>query len=582
MRASQATEAKRAREEADRQMRREEELEASMRIWESEILRGDWRVARVKGSRLRKVWWQGAPPSLRGRAWQLAVGNGRMLPRNLFSTTRARVQEMQERGLWPPANPLATKADTSTGEDVIAVMSQDIERTLPSLKLFQEDSGVMYHDLKATLECLVLLRADQAEEVRREHQRTGDKIHQDPTTTKSLSRDAGVPRLYEPGLSLLVATLLLNLSDSDTLLCILNLIYSRPWLRSLYSMDATQLANASAFERVLNTLLADQQPKVYANLQSRGVDPSLYVREWVKTLFVPLLPFDAVCRLWDNILLEEEEGSDEMVFRTCLALVGLLSSRLHVPDGKELISILQGRNRAALSVWYRMIQSDGVLAGRGAVGSGRLASHGASPLTAASSSAQAIASLPPNSPLQQAIMGPNRVSGSQRRQTQPAAPDMQTNSQTKSNLTQADERTVENDSARSHDEDIDAEDSKTASNRGVPHDVDKPMETRHSGNSDDDGDSGDAIEAPSSWVPRDALFSIYFIGEDALFSTLEAQTDDGGDGGVEGSGVGVGSDISSKGIHGGSNSIASRPPAAGDGWWKESTLPRLINRELGG
>lgn len=68
-------------------------------------------------------------------------------------------------------------------------------------------------------------------------------------------------------------------------------------------------------------------------MQARGVRPSAYVRDWVRTLFVPFLPFDAVARLWDCILLEE---GDALIFRAGLALVKLLSARLYAPDRDEV------------------------------------------------------------------------------------------------------------------------------------------------------------------------------------------------------------------------------------------------------
>lgn len=542
MRSSQALEAKRAKEEAEKQRRREEELAASTKIWEEEILKGDWRVARAKGSRLRAVWWQGAPPSLRGRAWQLAIGNGRMLPRSLCTTTKARVKEMKTKGEWPPSRPDAALEDG----DVLEALEEDIERTLPSLKLFQKESGVLHDDLKETLECLVLLRADQAEEIRQDRQRSA-------TTQQTLPQQHHKPRLYEPGLSLLVATLLLNVSQSETLLCVLNLLYSRPWLRSLYSMNPLESGQAPAFERVLNTLLADQQPKVYANLQAKGVDPSSYAREWVKTLFVPLLPFDLVCRLWDNLLLEEGDGTDEMVFRTCLALVGLLSSRLHVPDGRELISVLQGRNRAALSVWYRMIASGGVLAGSGAGRPGVAGASGSGGASSSSASA-AIASLPPDSPLKAMASG--------------AAPPP----------SQGRSSTSRTDSAVADDSDHDDEKGITPSLSSTPR---KPSLSQ-SLNSNAGG--GDSVEAPTSWVPRDALFSIYSIDEEALFSALEEQTDGVRSAHLAASSLSSSQTMSSPTTPRSSSASGggSVPRSGGDGWWKESTLRRLIDRELGG
>jgi hypothetical protein len=147
------------------------------------------------------------------------------------------------------------------------------------------------------------------------------------------------PIAYCAGAAPLAAMLLANLSPSETLVALLNLLAERPWLRALYAPAPAPAAGdthlhtktpgapafrqdaAAGFERVFDTLLADQMPKVrpsaapvpspllslrqvYANMQARGVRPSAYVRDWVRTLFVPFLPFDAVARLWDCMCVE--------------------------------------------------------------------------------------------------------------------------------------------------------------------------------------------------------------------------------------------------------------------------------------
>lgn len=567
MKSFQALEAKRLKEDQDRQKRREEELAAATKVWESEILRGDWRAARVKGSRLRLVWWKGCPPSLRGRAWLLAIGNVRMLPRNLATTTKARVKEMKAReGAWPPRNVL-NEQDTAAEE----AMEEDIERTLPSLKLFQRDGGVLYDDLKETLECLVLLRAEQAAEIHQERQRRpeGQRVRPPAATAATSSASSSTPRpnLYEPGLSPLAALLLLNLSPSETLLSLLNLLATRPWLRSLYSMDPTHLAQSSAFERVLNTLLSDQLPKVYANLQHCGVDPSQYARSWVKTMFIPLLPLETVCRLWDQILLEEAEDEiDSMVFRACLALVGLLSSRLHTGEAKELQSILTGRNRAALSVWYRFV---GQTAQLGSGGPALAAAQGASGQAAAS--AQAVASLPPDSPLKRRV---SEAGGSG-----PGQAEMRASTSSSS--------VGANGSAIAEESEDESEGSEGKARANGQEEPSTPASASNGVSPPQPSDPDpSSIEAPLSWVPRDSLFSIYAIGETNLFRALEEQVGDdlssndaslaGGDAGSKGSAT----PPASAGV--GASASGGGQWNRGDGWWRDSTLKRLVERELGG
>lgn len=365
MKSSKEMSLRKQQEEEEKKNKKDASLQERMKVWESEIL-PSWTRAR-RETRLRRLWWKGIPPNLRGRVWALACGNSQMLPRNLFNKSSAEAKEMRTAGNFPK-------------DDLIAI-EEDIDHTLPTLRLFQKETGPLYDDLFELLCAFTIVRLEQKR-----------------TQTSQTAANGGlngarveeVDYTYPFGVASLAAMLLMNLSPSESLIALINLIADRPWLRALYSLSATantrqsltlprgsvdsspasplsptsgkaiatsgqKVSNSSAilagFERVFDTLLADQMPKVYANMQARGVRPSAYVNDWIRTLFVPFLPFDAVARLWDCILLEE---SDALLFRTGITLVSLLSARLYVPEKDELISILRGNNRAAISVWHRL------------------------------------------------------------------------------------------------------------------------------------------------------------------------------------------------------------------------------------
>ena len=57
----------------ERRLVRERHVEESLSIWEKQIL-PDWKTA-VRTESLRKVWWNGIPPKLRGFVWENAIGN---------------------------------------------------------------------------------------------------------------------------------------------------------------------------------------------------------------------------------------------------------------------------------------------------------------------------------------------------------------------------------------------------------------------------------------------------------------------------------------------------------------------------
>lgn len=364
MKLSKEMSLKKQQEEEEKKNKKDASLQERMKVWESEIL-PSWTRAR-RETRLRRLWWKGIPPNLRGRVWALACGNSQMLPRNLFNKSSAEAKEMRTAGTFP-------------NEDLIAI-EEDIEHTLPTLRLFQKETGPLYDDLFDLLCAFTIVRLEQ--------KRT--QASQTVTNGTNGTQADELDYAYPIGVASLAAMLLMNLSPSESLIALINLIADRPWLRALYSLSATantrqsltlprgsvdgtlasplsptaakavatsgqkpsnSTAMLAGFERVFDTLLADQMPKVYANMQARGVRPSAYVNDWIRTLFVPFLPFDAVARLWDCILLEE---SDALLFRTGIALVSLLSARLYVPEKDELISILRGNNRAAISVWHRL------------------------------------------------------------------------------------------------------------------------------------------------------------------------------------------------------------------------------------
>lgn len=389
MMAAKEFERKKREEDEERKRRRQDEQRQALGRWEKEIL-PSWSRAR-KDPELSKLWWQGAPPSIRGRVWALAIGNPLMLPRNLLEQTERK----------------AAGSGGSAGGQMIPPrvqrqIEEDTERTLPSLKLFQSN-GPLHEDLVRLCRAFVLVRMEQiseldgagdADQAASRHQHasplldnvalpgasaSGETGQDEATSQDAESEDIYARRgidVYQPGTSSLAAVLLINMPINTAFIALLNLLHSKPWLKALYSLLPTKLAEGHlspetkprgqtgsayavapkereirGFERVLETLLADQMPKVYANLLAHNV--KLYrvvLRDWVSTLWTHWLDVDTVMRLWDVVLLDE---TDSVIYRVCLALVQTLEARLYVPDKDELESVLKGTNRAALAIWRR-------------------------------------------------------------------------------------------------------------------------------------------------------------------------------------------------------------------------------------
>jgi len=107
--------------------------------------------------------------------------------------------------------------------------------------------------------------------------------------------------------------------------------------------------DVEAYYRIFDTLLADVMPKVYFNFKQHAISPAHYLPEWIVPIFLEHLPFETCCRIWDVLILEV----DAFLFRTAIAILGVMESRLFFPDRSELMSVLHGENKAALEVARR-------------------------------------------------------------------------------------------------------------------------------------------------------------------------------------------------------------------------------------
>jgi len=90
-------------------------------------------------------------------------------------------------------------------------------------------------------------------------------------------------------------------------------------------------------------------PKVYFNFKQHQIPPSYYLPHWLIPGFVDHLPFEACARIWDVLVLE----GDSFLYRTAIAVLGVIESRLFFPDRQELLDILDGTHKAALDVAAR-------------------------------------------------------------------------------------------------------------------------------------------------------------------------------------------------------------------------------------
>ncbi|KAF5311873.1 hypothetical protein D9619_002799 [Psilocybe cf. subviscida] len=300
MKQSRITAEKRRKALQERRLAREKAIDENIHVWERDIL-PDWRVVN-KNASLRKLWWKGIPEKLRAQLWQQAVGNDLALSKDNYRSCLSRAKRALNNGSFPQAS--------------LDLMERDIDTTLPQLHIFMKETGPLHDDLKDILYAWVVARSDEG-------------------------------MGYTMGASKIAAMLLINMSAQQAFVVMRNLL-ERHCLRSFFGGERVK-DDVEAYYRIFDTMLADGMPKIYFNFKQHQVSPGAYLPDWVVSLFLDHLPFEACARIWDVIILE----GDSFLYRAALGILAVLEPRLFFPDRKELLELLRGENKAAIEVAKR-------------------------------------------------------------------------------------------------------------------------------------------------------------------------------------------------------------------------------------
>ncbi|XP_060539004.1 TBC1 domain family member 12 isoform X2 [Pantherophis guttatus] len=261
--------------------KQEENIASAMVIWVNEIL-PNWESMRST-RRVRELWWQGLPPSVRGRVWSLAVGNELNITPELYEIFLSRAKER-----WKIFGETGTENDTEDAgasladrEASLELIKLDISRTFPSLYIFQK--GGPYHDL----------------------------LHSVLGAYTCYRPDVG----YVQGMSFIAAVLILNLEEADAFIAFANLL-NKPCQLAFFRVDhSMMLKYFAAFE----VFFEENLPKLFHHFKSYNLTPDIYLIDWIFTLYSKSLPLDLACRVWDVFCRDGEE----FLFRTGLGILRL-------------------------------------------------------------------------------------------------------------------------------------------------------------------------------------------------------------------------------------------------------------------
>lgn len=272
--------------------KQEDGIVSAASVWTNEIL-PNWETMQ-HAKKTRELWWQGLPPSVRGKVWKLAIGNDLHITQELFDifqshayeklfTTRLNKQKnvTQTVAELPASDhPVVSKAHT------VELIVMDVSRTFPSLCIFQE--GGPFHDvLHSILGAYTCYRPDVG---------------------------------YVQGMSFLAAVLLLNMEPSDAFICFANLL-NKPCQLAFFRVDHPMMvAYFAAFQIFLEEFL----PSVHAHFIEENFTPDMYLIDWTFTLFSKSLPLDIASRVWDVFCRDGEE----FLFRAALGILKFYQDEL--------------------------------------------------------------------------------------------------------------------------------------------------------------------------------------------------------------------------------------------------------------
>ncbi|KAI5101597.1 TBC1 domain family member 14 isoform X1, partial [Silurus meridionalis] len=238
--------------------------------------------------RVRDLWWQGIPPSVRGRVWALAIGNELNITHELYDICLARAKEK-----WSASPQSVTAAEGETGdvshadrEASLELIKLDISRTFPSLCIFQKVINIKWY-LSACL-------------------------------SNYLSFCLSLYLFQYLSVCLCISVCLSKcLSGCLNIFLFRYLSHSRDVLGFFFSQMLTYFA---AFE----VFFEDNLPKLFAHFKSNNLTPDIYLIDWIFTLYSKSVPLDVACRVWDVFCRDGEE----FLFRTALGILRFYSDVL--------------------------------------------------------------------------------------------------------------------------------------------------------------------------------------------------------------------------------------------------------------
>ncbi|KAM9968471.1 hypothetical protein ACTFIW_002909 [Dictyostelium discoideum] len=265
---------------------RERRMEESLKIWNEDMI-PNWD--KRKGTKkCREMVLQGIPSLVRSKVWPLLIGNDLNITPELFSIFGARAERAKQK----------SEARSLGREKTVSLIHLDLPRTFPMLSIFQ-DEGPLHQSLANVLEAYVCYRPDVG---------------------------------YVQGMSYLAAVFLLILDEFSSFVCLSNFL-NNPCYMTFYTMNLDQMG---VYMNTMDQLMAQNLPKIQKHLKELGIQPDIFMIDWVLTVFSKALPLDVASHVWDTIFLDGEV----VIFQTALGILKMYSKDLEFGDFDVCMTLL--------------------------------------------------------------------------------------------------------------------------------------------------------------------------------------------------------------------------------------------------
>ncbi|XP_024359488.1 uncharacterized protein [Physcomitrium patens] len=251
---------------------------------------------------LRTLVWGGVPSGLRGEMWQIFSGAKQRRVKGYYNDRLGRDAEGAE------------PSDASYEDKLPPFKSRPLEKWASQIE----------KDLSRTFPGHPQLKEDGLGQLRR-------------ILTAYARHNPSVG--YCQAMNFLAALLLLLMPEEDAFWTLTSLIDG--YFEGYYT---EKMAEAQIDQLVFASLVFDHIPELADHLKAVDVEVSWFSGAWFLSIFVNVLPWESVLRVWDVLLYE---GDRSMLFRTAMALLKTHADELIQRDNEGVLSLLQSMGETA-------------------------------------------------------------------------------------------------------------------------------------------------------------------------------------------------------------------------------------------